>query len=272
MQMITAISVADAFRWATRSANNILQFAAVCRLFTQHDQVRTLDSAQEAALVGLLVQVATDAPRWSAWMQAFAAYPYTANLIQPAIGACLAVSDEAALRAYIDAIYLQASWLGREEVKICLIAFATYVSLERRRVAWSLAYARWSAWNFGEQDGHSAPTAITVSNIDFAIVGYATECLSPEEREGHIVRCLDRIRGTEHVWHTSQLSYMHEIYRALSGSQPFLHACDCDTAPDNWLWDKVVYYLFDELHDPYWQLRYGLRNIPNPRSQKPMLG
>ena len=266
MQLVTAISVGDAFRFATQSENDTLQFAAVCRLFAIHDRVCALDAAQEDALVALLNQVATDAPRWTAWMQAFAAHPYRASQMQPAIGLCLAFSDEAALRAYVDAIYLQSSWLGRDEVKACLGTFANRVSLERRQAAWKMAFARWSDWNFGERDGHSAPTEITLSNMDFAIVGYAVECLTSEERETHIAGCLDAVGRAAHVWHKSQLNSMHYIYRALSRSQPFLHARGCGTDRDNWLWIKSRGYFFDLLDDPYWRLRYGLHKMPNRRS------
>jgi hypothetical protein len=266
MQMITAISVGDAFRIATQAENNALQFAAVCRLFAIHDRVRALDAAQEDALVALLNQVSTDAPRWAAWMRAFAAYPYQTSQMQPAIGRCLACSDEAALRAYVDAICLQSSWLGRDEVKACLGTFANCVSLERRQAAWRMAFARWSDWNFGERDGHSAPTEITLSNIDFAIVGYAMECLAPEERETHIARCMDTVEQAERVWHKSQLNFMHYIYRVLSHSRPFLHARDCGTDRDNWLWRKDSNYFFDQLDAPYWRLRYSLHNMPKRQS------
>jgi len=260
------ISVGDAFRFATQAENRSLQFAAVCRLFAIHDRVRALDAAQEDALVALLNQVATDVPRWAAWMRAFAAHPYQTGQMQPAIGRCLAFSDEAALRAYVDAIYLQSSWLGRDEVKACLATFANSVSLERRQAAWRMAFARWSDWNFSEREGHSAPTEISLSNMDFAIVGYAVECLTLEERETHIAGCLDAVGRAEHVWHKSQLNFMHCIYRALARSQPFLHARDCGTDRDNWLWSKSGGYYFEQLDDPYWRLRYSLHKMPSRRS------
>jgi hypothetical protein len=266
MQVVTAISVGDAFRIATQAENNTLQFAAVCRLFAIHDRICMLDAAQEDALVVLLSQVATDPPRWAMWMRAFAAHPYRASQMQPAIGRALAFSDDAALRAYVDAIYLQPSWLGRDEVKACLGTFAKCVSLERRQAAWRMAFARWSDWNFGERDGHSAPTEISLSNIDFAIVGYTVECLTPEERETHIANCLDMLGRAEHEWHKSQLSFMYYVYRILSHSQPFLRARDSGTDPDNWLWSKDCKYLFDQLNDPYWRLRYSLHEMPNRRS------
>jgi hypothetical protein len=266
MQMMTALSVGDAFTVATQAENNTLQFAAVCRLFAIHDRVRALDAAQENALVALLNQVSTDAPRWDAWMRAFAAHPYQTSQMQRAIGLSLAFSDEAALRAYVDALCLQSSWLGRDEVKACLGAFANCVSVERRQAAWRMAFARWSDWNFGERDGHSATTEITLSNIDFAIVGYAVECLSSEERETHIAGCLDMVERAEHVWHKSQLNFMYYMYRVLSHSQPFLRARDCGTDWDNWLWSKSGKFYFDQLDDPYWRLRYCLHDMPNCQS------
>jgi hypothetical protein len=129
-----------------------------------------------------------------------------------------------------------------------------------------LTFARWSDWNFGERGGHSAPTEITLSNIDFAIVGYAVECLTLEEREMHIAGCLDMVERAEHMWHKSQPNFMHYIYRALSRSQPFLRARDCGTNRDNWLWTKSGNYFFGQLDGPYWRLRYGLHNMPNRQS------
>jgi hypothetical protein len=91
--------------------------------------------------------------------------------------------------------------------------------------AWRMAFARWSDWNFGERDGHSAPTEITLSNMDFAIVGYAVECLTPEERETHIAGCLDMVGRAEHVWHKSQLNSMHYyIEHCLALNHSFMRA------------------------------------------------
>nr|WP_295742500.1 hypothetical protein [uncultured Acidocella sp.] len=268
MQMMTAISIGDAFQIATQSENDFLQFASVCRLFGMYDRAPALDAKQEDALVALLNFVSTDTPRWLSWMVAFAAHPYQTSQIQPALGRCLAFSDEAALRAYIDAICIQSSWLGRDDVKTCLSTFAKYSPLEKRKTAWNMAFIRWSDWNFGERDGHSALTDITLSNIDFPIVGYAVECLTPEERETHIASCLDLVERAEHVWHKSQLHFMHYIYRALSRSQPFLRARNCGLNTDNWLWDKDGKYFFDRFDDPYWRLRYSLHNMPNRQSSQ----
>lgn len=261
MQMMTAISVVDSFRVATQAENNVLQFAAVCRLFSSHDRLRVFDDAEEDALVSLLRKVSTDAPRWTAWMQAFATHPYQTSLMQPAIGQCLALSDDTALRAYIEAILLQSNWLGRNEVKTCLGAFANCVSLERRQVAWRMAFARWSDWNFGERDDHSALTEISVSNIDFAIVGYAVECLTSEEREVQIAGCLKMVERVEHSWHESHLNFMYSMYRVLSHSQPLVHARDCGTHRESWLWNKSYKFLFDQFNDPYWRLRYNLHDL-----------
>ena len=191
-------------------------------------------------------------------MRAFAAHPYQTSQMQPAIGFCLACSDEAALRAYIDAIYLQSSWLGRDHVKACLNNFASCVSLKRRQAAWRLAFARWADWNFGEREAHTSPNEITVSNIDFAIVGYAVECLTSEEREKHLASCLDTVKRAEQIWHKSHLNFIHYIFRTLSYSQPFLHARNCDTDPNKWLWSKAGKFSFNQLDEPYWRLRYSL--------------
>lgn len=265
MQVVTAMSIDDAFDFATRSQSDIVQFAAVCRLVAMHDGVQALNSAQEEALATLLCRVSADAPRWAAWMKAFAAHPYRARQMQPAIGLCLARSDEIALRAYIDAIDLQAGWLGRDEVKACLGAFANRVSLERRQAAWKMAFNRWSDWSFGAQSDHSIYSEITVSNMDFAVVGYASECLTPKEREAYIAGCWHVAERAELMWHRSQREFMNYIYRGLSRLQPFYHSGICGADRDKWLWDKGSGYLVDQLDDPYWRSRYFLHTTSSRR-------
>ncbi|QQX92688.1 hypothetical protein IGS75_14815 (plasmid) [Gluconobacter sphaericus] len=265
MTMMTAVSLCDALKIAAKAENDFLQFASVCRIFNVHDRVSPLNTAQEDALDALLKLVVKDAPRWAAWMLAFAAHPYRASQMQPAIGRCLALADEAALRAYVDAICLEPNWLGRDEVKTCLDAFANRVPLERRQAAWTMAFARWSKWNFNVSEDHSSPIEITLSNIDFAIVGYAVECLTPAEREKHIADLLCMVERAEHVWHKSQLQFMRYIYRILSNAQPFIHARECSDDRDKWLWSKNGKYFFSHLDDPYWRLRCGIHDISSRR-------
>jgi hypothetical protein len=267
LQFATTLSISEALSVATQSANALLAFAAVCRLFNKHDRVREIGPAQEDTLVALLWSFASDAPLWSAWMRAFAMYPNQTELMQRAIGRALSELGESELRAYIDAIYLQSSWVGREDIAACFAAFADRVPLERRRTAWRLMFQRWSEWNFGEQEGHAALTAISLSNVDFAIVGYAVECLTAEDRESYISNCLDVVGRSEQVWHRSHLDHMRYVYRALSRFQPFGHARSCGLDRTRWLWSETSGYYPDQLDDPFWRLRYNLHNMPERKAQ-----
>jgi hypothetical protein len=262
VQFATALSLDDTFALATRSASPYLCFATVCRLFNKFWPVRELNPAQEDALVSLLLAVAADAGRWTLWMKAFATNPYLAGLLQKPIGRALVDLEDAALQAYIDAIYIQSSWVGRDDIAVCFATFADGVPLERRQTAWRLMFDRWSQWNFGETEVHGGPTAISLSNVDFAIVGYAVECLSDHEREAYIDGCLDTVGRSEHVWHQSHLDHMRYVYRALSRFQPFGHARGCGTDRARWLWSRNGGYFLDQLDDPFWRLRYNLHNMP----------
>ena len=249
---------------ATRCANAFLSFATVCRIFNRFWPVRELNAAQDDALVALFLSVAGDNADWANWMKAFATNPYLAHQIQTPIGRALAELGDWAMQDYIDAIYLQSSWLGREDIAACLGAFADRVSLERRQTAWRRMFERWSRWNFGQDEGRAAVTAISMSNVDFAIVGYAVECLTEEDREAYLARCLDTVGRSEHVWHKSHLDHMRYVYRALSLFQPFAHARGCGVDRTRWLWSRHRGYYPDQLDDPFWRLRYNLHNMPVP--------
>jgi len=263
MAIVTALPVEDAFKLGARSGNDYTQFASVCRLFNQYTRVRALGAAQEDALDQLLALVVQNPAQWASWMRAFVAHPYRATQIQPAIGRALAGADVIAMQGYLDGIYVQASWLGRSEVGACLEAFASRVPLDRRQSAWRLAFARWQRWNFGAHENLSRLTAISQSNLDFAIVGYVAECLSGQEREAYANGCLITLKNTELRWHQSQQPFMEDSYRIMSRYQPFAQAGLAGTDRSKWLRDKAEDYLLGEFEEPYWRQRYHLQKMPS---------
>ena len=262
MQMATSISVKNAFNLAAQSGNDFLQFASVCRLFNIYAPVRELDAGQETALDGVLAVVAQEPTRWAGWMRAFVAHPYQTRQMQPAIGRALAGGDDTALQAYFDALVVQSSWIGREEVAATLEAFAAQVTPERRYTAWRMAFARWSDWDFEAAQGSSRLTAISLSNLDFAVVGYAVECLTPEERDALADACLGDLQRTELRWHKSQREFMEHTYRVMSRLQPLAHARTTGADRRQWLRDKDADFLLDRFGQPFWMQRYHLQERP----------
>lgn len=262
MQMATSISVEDALDLAAQSGNDFMQFASVCRLFNTYAPVHELDAAQEAALDSVLTAVAKEFARWAAWMRAFVAHPYQTSQMQAAIGRALAGADNSALQAYFDALVVQSNWLGREEVAATLEAFASNVTPERRQNAWRMAFARWSNWDFEAAQGSSRLTAISLSSLDFAVVGYAVECLTPEERDALVDACLGDLQRTELRWHKSQREFMEHTYRVMSRLQPLAHARTVGADRRRWLRDKDADFLLDRFGQPFWMQRYHLQEKP----------
>ena len=262
MEMATSISVKDALNLAAQSGNDFMQFASVCRLFNTYAPVRELDAGQEAALDGVLAAVAKEPARWAAWMRAFVAHPYQTRQMQPAVGRTLAGTDDIALQAYFDALVVQSSFLGREEVAATLEAFAAIVTPERRETAWRMGFARWSDWDFDAAQSASRLTTISISNLDFAIVGYAIECLTLEERNALAEACLGDLQRTELRWHKSQRDFMDHTYRVMSRFQPLAHARAAGADRRTWLRDKDADFLLDRFDQPFWKLRYHLQERP----------
>jgi hypothetical protein len=258
MQIVTALSAGEGFALGASSQNPLVQFAAICRLFVIFDRVRSLEPADEDKLIALLIQIASDLTLWASWMKTFVSHPHQTHEIQAAVGAALATLEDDALIAYANAIFLDPSFVGRESIANCLEAFASRVPVERRQRAWRAFFRRWDEWNFGAADDHHVITEISLSNIDFAIVGYAMECLSADEREAQLNACMNLVGKTEDVWHSSQRDMMNYVHRALARLQPFAHARLCSEDRSGWLWNKDRGYFAEQLNDPFWISRFAL--------------
>lgn len=266
MQIVTALSASDALRLGLESQSAYLQFAAVCRLLSPWDRETTMEVEDTRALKALLLLVSADKHRWRAWMDAFNAHPLRAQILQKALGEALAEVSDDAVSAYVESITLSSSSIGRDEIADCLRAFRKCAALERRQLLWQLAYKRWSEWNYGQFDGYTNLIEVVVSPVDYAIVGYAVECISKQEREDLIAQTLLVASETEDTWHASASDYISDYYRSLSRMQPFVHARSLETEGDDWLMVGRTYlpdYLRGSL---YFKLRCWVRNEISPSS------
>jgi len=87
-----------------------------------------------------------------------------------------------------------------------------------------LAYDRWSAWDFGRSDPNTNLLQIRASLLDFAIVGYAIECLGVNAAMQARVDILTKCLGLHHSWYLSASAMVTDWNRSLSSFQPFGHA------------------------------------------------
>ncbi|NOJ44713.1 hypothetical protein [Bradyrhizobium archetypum] len=241
-------------RLALESESRRFQFAAVYRSFTDQWQSRRTPTSNEAALLtDLLIEVSKDPSCWDGWMLALAQQPE----LQAALGRALVHVPDEALKGYVDAIRLLGRSVQpnpmRQSITNCLRAFCVGASLERRSVLWTTAFERWRAWRFSDNGWR---TAIQRSDLDYAVVGYALECMTQDARDQAATSIYRRISVLEDQWHESISDIVHEYNRLLSELQPYAHASQVARSGGDWL-PETTLYVPDGLQSPYLKLMYG---------------
>lgn len=242
------------------SNNAYMQFGCVLAVMREFRARPSLSAPGERDMTDLLLKVAADEPRWAAWMKAFNTHPQGCQTLQVPLGRALADGPDSSLAPYVNAISLypwpanSASHGGRSSVAICLNAFRAQANLARRQELWKLAHARWRNWDF--DNGHDTHLiGICWSALDYAVVGYAVECLNDGERTAAANNILADMQNSEFRWHASVSDVMTSWNRSLSRLQPFAHAQQANATQANWL--TVGSYLpFDPAAQKYVARKY----------------
>ena len=203
----------------------------------------------------VLVKVAQDKLRWANWMVAFNTYPVRRPMMQEPLGVALASVPRSSLPAYVDAISLSVQQagqnVGRAEVARCLRAFAAAAPLEQRQALWQLGHERWLAWNLGKGEPQNHMFAISWSELDYAVAGYALECLDSQQ----LLQRMDDLRAEMQVfdcaWFESKSDITTAWFRLLSTFQPFAHASKLAPGDSDWLAERHTYMPFDLADNEY---------------------
>lgn len=209
----------------------------------------------------LLIKMSADPGRWRDLMDIFNRYPVRYPRLQDALGRALAIVPSQAREAYIAAIQLNDVAFddaGRENVAACLRAFQAQANRNQREAMWRLAYDRWSAWDFGRSDPDTHLLQIRASLLDYAIVGYAIECLGANAAMQVRVDILAKSLSLHQRWHLSEFAMMADWNRSLSSFQPFGHA-EHILAGNNEDWlCKARSYLPVDTQTDYLKLKYRM--------------
>jgi hypothetical protein len=234
MQLAMALRVDERFDLAIASDNPYIQFASVYVTFSGRWAVRSLTPDVVQRLARLLIKVAADGHRWTGWLQVFNADPVRYPLLQEALGLALAGVSESARKAYIESIVLRptqvdAAPLGREGVGLCLRSFHHNATEVQRATLWTVAYERWKQWRFNDGDRNQHFSKINRSQLDYAVVGYASECVKDAELASEIASLTSQLVSIEDNWHVSISDMITEWNRLLSVFQPFAHAQSAKT-------------------------------------------
>jgi hypothetical protein len=213
------------------------------------------------ALDFLLIKMSADPGRWRDLMDVFNRYPVRYPRLQDALGWALASVPLQAREAYIAAIQLNDVAFddaGRENVAACLRAFQAQANRNQREAMWRLAYDRWSAWDFGRSDPNTHLLQIRASLLDYAIVGYAIECLGANAAMQARVDILAKSLSLNQSWYLSASAMMTDWNRSLSSFQPFGHA-EHILAGNNEDWlCKARNYLPVDTQTDYLKLKYRM--------------
>jgi hypothetical protein len=243
---------------AIGSDNPHVQIACVYRTLSDDRRPTNLGDAASGLLTDLLLKVATDTPRWAQWMNVFVSYP----ALQVSLARVLARAPEGALDGYVDAIRLFPwpikSNTTRLVVAECLREFRARAPLERRKALWSRAHERWRHWDFGSADPNQHMTAISRSDLDYAVVGYASECMDEAARDAALNAIRAEVQTLECHWHGSFTDILARWYRLVSHFQPYAHAASVAGHDEDWLPMERIYFLFEPSQNKYLMMMYDM--------------
>ncbi|KAA0070457.1 hypothetical protein CIW50_26775 [Tardiphaga sp. P9-11] len=209
----------------------------------------------------LITKMSADPDRWRTLMDIFNRYPVRYPRLQEALGTALAGVPLPAIEAYIAAVQLHDVALddtGRENVATCLRAFQACASRSQREAMWKLAYDRWFTWDFGRLDPQPHLLGIRASILDYAIVGYAIECLGPNAAMQVRIDIVSKALTLHQNWYLSSSDMVADWNRSLSWLQPFAHAeYVLANSNEDWLC-KAGMYLPTDTQTDYLKLKYRM--------------
>jgi hypothetical protein len=257
MQVAGVLMNEQRLRLALSSENPYIQFAGAYRCLVDWRGGHQLLSDDGGALLSqLLLKVSNDAVRWTGWMKAFLGYPAPAK----PLGRALAQASDAALDGYVNSIPLTPKQVqvdaGRRSVTECLRVFCAEASAERRAVLWRLARTRWLNWDFNKADPNQHLMAINRSDLDYAIVAYALECMDEAARNREMQSIRDRMVSLEYHWRQSFTEILTAWNRLLSELQPYAHATYVAQNGGDWLPETKTCLPFEPSKNQYIYMMY----------------
>ncbi|MBR0899100.1 hypothetical protein JQ616_29460 [Bradyrhizobium tropiciagri] len=258
LQLVSALSVEDRLRVAMATDNGHLELAAVQQTVAPwQGSSPDLTAAETQLLTEQLLKVMLDPKRWTAWMKIFNHYPARFPTLQVSLGEALAGGSADGLQAYVDAIWLYAKPPGQAAgTAQCLGVFREHASLECRQALWTAAHERWLAWDFGASDPNEHLARIVCTDLDYAVISYATECMAEFERTEMIQRVRERLLTIDHDWYETEVELMSAWYRQLSKLQPYAAAARFLRGESEWNADGQPSWPFDPERARYAAIKY----------------
>jgi hypothetical protein len=265
MEVARALPTGRRLRLAVASDNPYVQFGCAHQTISARHPAQQLSPEEQQLMEELLLKVAIDASRWAAWMQVFNAYPTRYPALQAPLGRALALVSDAAVGAYVNAIILMAmpagTNTGRRNVAECLRAFRAKAAQDRRLSLWRAAHARWSSWNFDQANPNTHLFAVNISELDYALVAFACECLSDTDRATAMTAILEELQALDLRWYTSIADIITAWNRLLSQFQPYAYASRVISTDEDWLYETTICLPFDPATNEYINMKYKLADL-----------
>lgn len=250
--VLNPLTVEQRLTVGIQSNNPYVQYASALETFSAWRKDKHPTTREQQLIEQLLLRVAGDNSRWAQWMHVFNRYPVRYPAIQGALGRVLATTSWSAVETYLDAIELTVSpTASRVLVAECLDSFRSVGEPERAKKIWRRAHERWEKWRFGTAETKRFLDEIVFSELDYAVVGYAIECLAEPERSSVQAKILAQLYAVTDDWHPSLIACLSAWYRLLSAFQPFAHATHVVKSGEAWLQTSRTLWPFDQHKDPY---------------------
>lgn len=263
MSVVLSLSPKASLRLGSRSTNPHVQFAATYISVSRPTNRESLDDDSKKYLVKILESVSKDELRWAAWMRVFNFFPSRFPELQTPLGCVLADANDTAVQAYVNAISLH--WSGQQarySVADCLRAFRGKADVKKRKALWSFAYQRCMSWRFGINGSTNRLSGISQCELDYALVGYAVECLDGDQRQYMIASLIEQLQTVENNWHPEITDCLSEWNAVLSEMQPLFLAINIEGTDADWIDGKPTMRLpFDPDKEAYVILKYGRPRI-----------
>lgn len=263
MGVVLSLNADAALRLGSGSSNPHVQFATTYISVSNMANREPLDETCKKFLIQILESVSKDTPRWAAWMRVFNLYPSQFPELQTPLGRVLADASDAALEAYVDAICLH--WSGQQtrfSVADCLRAFRGTAEVKKRKTMWTFAYRHWTSWGFGLHGSAENLTKISRCELDYALVGYAVECLDDSQRQHMLASLTTKLQNVENNWYPGITDCLSEWNAVLSEMQPLFLAMSVAGTKADWIDKEPTMRLpFDPDKEAYVTLKYGRPQI-----------
>jgi hypothetical protein len=123
-------------------------------------------------------------------------------------------------------------------------------SSAQRLLLWEPAFRRWEAWLKVAANANTELTAIAPCVLDYAVVGFVVEGMSPSAADAEKKRIAAAFEAATLEWHESVTHFITEECRLLTRYQPFAHAEVQRATPRDFL-ESSKYSIIDSTKQPY---------------------